>query len=67
MPVRGTGERRENGPCSGNTILGQGKGEDEQANRDLDPNDVFLLSFYFLLSILFANSIQIQIQFELSI
>jgi hypothetical protein len=54
MLGRGAGERRENGPRSGNTILGQGKGEDEQVDRELGPNDVFLLSFYFPLSIFFS-------------
>jgi hypothetical protein len=42
------------GRAVGNTVLGRGKGEVEQADRELGPNDVFLLSFYFLLSIFFS-------------
>jgi hypothetical protein len=43
------------GRAVGNTILGRGKGEGEQADQELGPNDVFLflLSFHFLLSIFF--------------
>jgi hypothetical protein len=44
------------GRVVGNTVLGRRKGEGEQADRELGPNDVFLffLSFYFLLSIFFS-------------
>jgi hypothetical protein len=57
---------RPDGQRGGGVLVGRDKGEGEQVDRGLGPNDVFLflLSFYFLLSISFPYFIYFQVFFS---